>query len=235
MSPPDSTGPGASGRSDVPLVREAYAAATARHRPISPADQAAFAALVEESLAAARSMAAAWRTGLTALITLVTTGVILTGRTAATTLSVSWRVAVTVAIGGGLALAVAGLWNALAAEAGARIRMHTLDDIRGRYASVQAYQVGRAAAIGRRLNTARTLVAFALGLLLTGVLLTWWAPAAPASPPSYLEVTLRSGTVCGTLKSADGGTLRLSINGAYEPAVIPLTAVRNLAVTPACP
>ena len=118
-------------------------------------------------------MAAAWRTGLTALITLVTTGVILTGRIATTTLTLPWRIMVTLAIGGGLAVAIVGLWHALAAEVGARTRLHTLDDIRARYASVQAYQVGQAAAAGRRLHAARTLVATALGLLLAGVLLTW--------------------------------------------------------------
>ncbi len=59
--------------------------------------------------------------------------------------------------------------------------LHTFDDIRARYASVQAYQVDQAAA-GRRLQTARTVVAAALGLLLTGVLLTWLARPPPPSP-----------------------------------------------------
>jgi hypothetical protein len=180
-------------------------------------------------------MAAAWRTGLTALITLVTTGIILTGRTATTTLSVPWRIAVTVAIGVGLALAVVGLWHALAAEVGDRTRLHTLDSILDGYASVQAYQVGQAAAAGRRLQTARTLVAAALGLLLTGVLLTWWAPAAPTKPPAYLNVTRPGGTVCGALESADGGVVRLTVAGAHEPVAIPLTTVTNLAITPTCP
>jgi hypothetical protein len=92
-----------------------------------------------------------------------------------------WRVAVTLAMGAGLALAIVGLWHTLAAEAGARTRLHTFDDIRARYASVQAYQVDQAAA-GRRLQTARTVVAAALGLLLTGVLLTWLARPPPPSP-----------------------------------------------------
>ena len=180
-------------------------------------------------------MAAAWRTGLTALITLVTTGIILKGRTDTTALTLPWRIAVTLGIGAGLALAIVGLWHTLAAEVGARTRLHTLDDIHARYASVQAYQAGQAAAAGRRLQTARTLVAAALGLLLTGVLLTWWAPAAPAKPPAYMNVTRPGGTVCGILKSADGGTLRLTVAGAHEPVAIPLTTVMNLAVTPTCP
>lgn len=204
-------------------------------RPVSAADREAFDALVKESLPAVRSMVAAWRTGLTALVTLVTTGIILKGRTDTTTLTMPWRIAVTLAIGVGLALAIVGLWHTLAAEVGARTRLHTLDDIRRNYASVQAYQVGQAAAAGRRLQTARTLVAAALGLLLAGVLLTWWAPAAPATPAAYLRVSRSGGSICGTLESADGGILRLAVAGAHEPVVIPLTTITNLTVTPACP
>jgi len=179
-------------------------------------------------------MASAWRTGLTALITLVTTGIIITGRTAATALTVPWRIAVTAAVGGGLGLALAGLWLALAAEVGARVRLQTLDGIRARYASVQAYLVGQAVGADRRLQMAKTMVAIALGLLITGVLLTWWAPAAPASPPAYLQVTSRGSTVCGILQSADGGVVRLSVAGAHQPAAIPLTAVTNMTVVASC-
>lgn len=206
-----------------------------RPRPVSRADQEAFDALVNDSVSSVRSMASAWRTGLTALITLVTTGIIITGRTATTALTVPWRIAVTAAIGGGLALALAGLWLALAAEVGARIRLQTLDDIRARYASVQAYLVGQAAGAGQRLQTARTMVGIALGLLVTGVLLTWWAPAAPVSPPAHLEVTIRGSTFCGTLQSADGGVLRLSVAGVHGPKAIPLTTVTNMAIVANCP
>jgi hypothetical protein len=180
-------------------------------------------------------MASAWRNGLTALITLVTTGIIVTGRTATTGIAVPWRIAVTATIGAGLTLAVAGLWHTLAAEVGARIRLHSLDDILAGHASVQAYQVGQAAVAGRRLQTARTLVATALALLLAGVFLTWWAPSPAASPPAYVQAATAGRTVCGTLDSADGGALRLTVTGMYEPVVIPLTAVKNLSVVANCP
>jgi hypothetical protein len=180
-------------------------------RPISAADHEAFDALVKEALPAVRSMAAAWRTGLTALITLVTTGVIVTGRTSATTLTAPWRAGVTLAIGGGLALAIVALWHALAAEAGARIRLLTLDAIRAEYASVQAYQVGQAAAAGRRLHTARILAAVAMALLLTGVLLTWWAPATRATPSASLNVTGTGVTTCRIVQPVGRGTLRLPV------------------------
>jgi hypothetical protein len=231
---PDNFEPSATATSGT-ATRPVTAAPTGRPRPVSPADREAFDALVNEALPAVRSMAAAWRTGLTALITLVTTGIILAGRNATATLATPWRVAITSAIGIGLVLAILGLWQALAAEVGARTRLHSLDDIRARHASVQAYQVGLAAATGRRLQSARTLVAAALGLLLTGVLLTWWAPPALNHPPAYLQVSRPGGTVCGILNSADGGTIRLSVTGAREPVLIPLTTVTNMAVTSRCP
>jgi hypothetical protein len=177
----------------------------------------------------------AWRTGLTGLITLVTTGIVLTDRTATTSLTTPWRIAVTAAIGGGLGLAILGLWHTLAAEAGARTRLQSLADIRARHASVEAWKVSQAAVAARRLRTARALVAAALVLLLTGVLLTWWAPTAPTDPPAYLKVTRPTGVVCGVLASADGGILRLTVAGAHDTVAIPLTAITNLVITPTCP
>jgi hypothetical protein len=203
-------------------------------RPVSRADREAFDELIKDALPAVRSMAVAWRTGLTGLITLVTTGVVLTGRNASNDLTGPWRVAVTLAIAGGLVLAIVGLWQTLTAEVGARARLQSLDDIRKNYASVKAYQVGLAAAASRQLQAARTLVAAALGLLLLGVILTWWAPAAPKDPPAYLEVTRPGGTVCGVLASADGGILRMRVAGYHDSIAIPLTTITNLAVTSGC-
>lgn len=204
-------------------------------RPVSAADRQAFDAMVDQALPAVRSMAAAWRTGLAGLITLVTTGVILTGRTATAELTPPWLVAVTVAVGGGIACAVVGLWQALAAEVGSRATPISLADILARHASVRAYQAGVAAAASRRLQNARLVVALSLALLLTGVVLTWWAPRAPASPPGYLTVSYATSTVCGRLLSADGGVVRLAVPGAHDSVAVPVSAITNLAVTATCP
>ncbi|GAA3951874.1 hypothetical protein [Actinoplanes auranticolor] len=203
-------------------------------RPVSVADREAFEALANAALPAVRGMAAAWRTGLAALVTLVTTGVVLKGRDAATGLPVPWRIAMTVAIGGGLALALVGLWQALGAEVGAKTRMLSLSEIRRHHASVQAYTVSVAVAAGRRLQRARSLVAVALAALLVGVLLTWWAPAPKADPPANVKVTHGGGVACGALKSADGGSMRLKVAGQDAAVVIPLGAVTNIAVVASC-
>ena len=203
-------------------------------RPVSPADIAAFNGLVHDSTTSVRSMASSWRTGLTALITLVTTGIIITGRNTAADIDKPWRVGITVAIGGGLLLALIGLWMALTAEIGARVRLQSLDQIRANYASVEAYMVGEAAVAGQKLQVAKMLVAVALALLVGGVVAPWWAPAEPTSPPAYLQVTKKGGMVCGELQSADGGTVRLTVKGAHAPATIALSKVTNMAVVAEC-
>jgi hypothetical protein len=206
-----------------------------RPRPVSAADRAAFQALLDGALPAVRAMAAAWRTGLAGLVTLLTTGIVLTGRTATTALTTPWRAVVTITIGGGLALVIVGLWHALAAEVGSKARPQSLEQIRAHHASVQAYQVALAATAAERLQDARRLVAIALALLLAGVLLTWWAPAAPPDPPAYLKVTHGGSSACGALASADDGSIRLTVTGAHDPLLIPLDSVTSMTVTAACP
>jgi hypothetical protein len=151
--------------------------------PADLAERDRFQKLVAESLPAVRASAETWRNGLAAFITLVTTAVVIKGRSTAAEVPTGWRIAITILIALGLALAVVGLWQTLTAQAGARPEALTLADIHERYGSVQAYQVATALRAGRRLTFARYAVAAALTALLTGIALTWWAPAMPATPP----------------------------------------------------
>ena len=98
-----------------------------------------YAKLTAGSADAVRGSAQAWRTGLTAFITLVTTGVVIQGRNSTASLHVGWRAVVIALVSGGLVLAVLGLWQALAAEAGTRPRNETLQDIRAAYGSLTSY------------------------------------------------------------------------------------------------
>jgi hypothetical protein len=125
-----------------------------------------------------RECARTWRNGLTAFITLVTTGVVIRGRDTTAGLSGGWRTLVTVLIGGGLLLAVAGLWQALAAEVGTDPRKQTLQDIRAVHGTLSAYEVYLAAKAARRLQWGRRAVAAAVLFLLAGVAVTWWVPPA---------------------------------------------------------
>lgn len=187
-----------------------------------------------ESLADVRASARTWRNGLTAFITLVTTGVVIKGRDTTADLGSDWRTLVTVLIGGGLLLAVVGLWQALAAEAGTDPKTQTLEDILAVHGTLSAYDVYLARDSSRRLQRGTRAVAVAVALLLAGIAVTWWAPTN-LSPPAYLKVTYEGDVTCGSLQSADGGQLSLRLTGSREPFVVPLSQVTNLALTARCP
>jgi hypothetical protein len=207
--------------------------------PFDLAERDAFAAMSAASLDAVRSSAETWRNGLSAFITLVTTGVVIKGRDTTNALSTEWRTLLTALIGGGLLAAIVGLWQALGAQAGTRPRATTLSAVHSRYGSVAAYKVALANAAAVRLRRAQYLVATALALLLASIVVTWWAPddsgdKSGSDKPVYLKVSHQGGTSCGALRSADGGMVRLKVPGRHEPAVIALTKVTNVEVVRAC-
>jgi hypothetical protein len=202
--------------------------------PADLAERDRFQKLVAESLPSVRASAETWRNGLAAFITLVTTAVVLKGRSTTADLTTGWRVAITILIGVGLGLAVVGLWQALAAQAGARPETLTLTDIHARYGSIQAHQVAMALRAAQRLTVARYAVAAALASLLAGIALTWWAPAAPPNPPAYLRVGHGQQTTCGVLSAASNGQLQVTPAGRTAPTTIDLTEVTSLAVVARC-
>lgn len=194
----------------------------------------AFIALAGQSLSEVRASAEAWRNGLAAFLTLVTTGVIIKGRDTTAGLPTFWRVLVTVLIGGGLALAVLGLWRVLAAQAGTRYRLSTRQDIRRSYGTVEAYQIAVADRATNDLDTGRRLVVVALAFLLVGVGVSWWAPPARIELPGYVRVSYDNTTACGVLRSADRRQLQVAMTGHREPVTIPLTQISNLTVVTTC-
>ncbi|GHJ36352.1 hypothetical protein [Streptomyces sp. TS71-3] len=206
-------------------------------RPPTPADLAErdrFAALAEASLPTVRANAEAWRNGLAAFVTLVTTGAVIKGRDTTAHLTLGWRTAVTLLIGGGIALSLAGLWQALGAQAGTREGTVTLADIHRRHASVAAYQIALADTAAARLRRARTIVAAALVCLLMGIVATWWAPEAAPAPPAYVTVTHDGRSTCGRLESADGASVRIHRAGEAEALVVPTKKVTDLRVVSRC-
>ncbi|MFP8885690.1 hypothetical protein [Streptomyces mangrovi] len=195
------------------------------------AERARFQELVRASLPGVRAAAEAWRNGLAAFVTLLSTAIVLKGRTTTAELPFGWRVAVTALIGSGLALSVAGLWHALAAQAGTRPLAVTLADIHRDHGSVDGFEVATAIRVARRLTLARRTVALALLFLFLGTVLTWWAPGAR---PASVRVKYNTETVCGDLLSATGGELRISVPESASPLRIPLTAVGDISVVSGC-
>lgn len=192
-----------------------------------------FAKVTAGSADAVRASAQAWRTGLTAFITLVTTGVVIQGRNSTASLPVSWRAAAIAAVGSGLALAILGLWQALAAEAGTRPRKETLQEIRASYGSLTTYQAHLADAAAVRLQWGIRAATAAIAALFAGIVITWVAPTAPA--PQQAFVAMHDGAVtCGTLTSAPQGQLRLTV-ASGTTVTIPFSQVTSITATPACP
>lgn len=192
-----------------------------------------FAALVESSLDDARAAAEKWRTGLAALLTLATTGLLVSGRNTLDDMPVGWRAGVSTLLVVGLGLAVAGLWYALAAASGVP-SLVLLDDIVDKHGSVVGYRLHEANRAARQLATARWLVLASLIVLLSGIVLWWWAPSDTSSG-SLLSVTTESGVVCGAPVPDNEAELRLDVTGLAVDAVIPLSDVLNLEVVADCP
>ena len=194
-----------------------------------------YARLTATSLDIVRGSAQAWRNGLTAFITLVTTAVVFQGRDTIAGLAAGWRAAITILIGGGLLLAVLGLWQALAAEAGTDPALQTLRDIRAAHGTLDTYEVYLAASAARRLQSGRYAVAGAITALLTGIALTWWAPASTPQPSPYVTVTHAHAVTCGLLQDSGASSLHLTVPGSPGPITIPLSQITSLAPTATCP
>jgi hypothetical protein len=195
-----------------------------------------YAKLAADSMDTVRASAKIWRTGLAAFITLVTTGIVIKGPDTTAGLATSWRVPVTILVGGGLLLAVVGLWQALAAEAGTDPKKQTLQDIRVGYGTLAAYQVHLADVAARRLQWGQRVVAAAVVFLLAGIAVTWWAPSmGTPSQPGYIRVLHGQVVTCGTLQSGGAGELRVITHNGSNPVVIPFSSITNISVETSCP
>lgn len=147
-----------------------------------------YARLTAGSANAVRGSAKTWETALTAFITLITAGVIIKGHDSTSDLSTGWRICVVALVGGGLLLAVFGLWQTVAAEAGTHPETATLQDIREAHGTLDAYQVYLAVNAARRLRWGIRSAAAAMTLLIAGVAATWLAPGV-SGPRTYIMVT----------------------------------------------
>jgi hypothetical protein len=203
----------------------------------SPADLAErdrYARLAAGSADTVRGSARAWETALTAFITLITTGVIVKGRDSIIGLTTGWRISIVILAGGGLLLAVYGLWLTVAAEAGTHPETKTLQDIRQAHGTLDAYQVYLATGAARRLRWGIRSAAAAMTLLIVGVVATWLAPAPPPSR-AYVAVTHGRSVTCGTPVPGATGQIRLSVPGRSEPVTIQAGQIAEVTLTTACP
>jgi hypothetical protein len=198
-------------------------------------DRDRFRKLATGSLGDVRAAAEKWRAGLAALVTLVTGGLLIKGPEAASDLTTGWRIVLTILAGGGIAVAIYGLWHALKAAAGLP-QTQQFDEIVEEYGSVLGYEVVQAQGAASELRHARAALMIALPLLGAALIAWWWSDTKPTSPPAYVEVdrAAPAAAICGTLESADNGHLRIQVAGEEKPRTIPLSQITNLRVKTSC-
>lgn len=195
-------------------------------------DRTDFRALVDASVKDTRASAETWRTGLAALVTLVTTGLLIKGPEEAAKLPDEARALIVFLLVVGLGLAVLGLYHALAAAAGVPATVER-DDVVARYGSVRGFQVAQAVRAADRLRDARHLVLLALPTL--GLATVAWLLSTPSSGTPVVVVHTGETRHCGTLLSADDGEVRIDIPGESDPRVTALDDLTNLEVAAECP
>lgn len=204
--------------------------------PPSAADLAErdeYAAVAAGSSEAVRGSAKTWETALTAFITLITTGVIIKGRDSTDGLAIAWRVPIVILAGGGLLLAVVGLWLTVAAEAGTHPETKTLQEIRVAYGTLNTYRVYLAVQAAHRLRWGIRLAAGAMILLIAGVTATLLAPGT-GDQPAFIAVTHGDSVTCGTPEPAPAGQIRIAVPGENTPVVVNTAQITAVALTPAC-
>jgi hypothetical protein len=212
-----------------PKYRKPAAGPTAE----SLADRARWQELSEQSLSSTQAAAEKWRTGLAAFVTLATGGLLLKGPSAASDLTAGWRIALTVLALGGLLAAIAGLWLALQAAAGAPAKLNLTEVVAG-YGGVRQFEVACALAASAQLRLARLLVAGSLLLFVAAIGAWWWAPAASPQPPGLISITTPRGTVCGTLISGDGKAFTVQLANASGQVQVPLSAATTVQIVASC-
>jgi hypothetical protein len=212
-----------------PKYRKPAAGPTAE----SLADRARWQELSEQSLSATQAAAEKWRAGLAAFVTLATGGLLLKGPSAASDLTVGGRIALTVLALGGLLAAIAGLWLALQAAAGAPAKLN-LTDVVARYGGVRQFEVASALAASAQLRLARLLVAGSLLLFVAAIGTWWWAPSGSPQPPGLISVTTPRGIVCGTLISGDGRAFTVQLANASGQVQVPLSAATTVQIVASC-
>lgn len=185
---------------------------------------------VAGSLDSVQAAAEKWRTGLAAFVTLVTGGLLVKGPEATDDLATRSLVLLTLFGGGGLLLAILGLWQALHAAAGTPAVLR-YEDVVAAHGSYKQFRAEAAKAASRALATARRLVGWSLFLLGITVIAWWWTPTEPSQ---LVKVSVGDEVVCGKLQSADAQKIVVKPGGASRMTTIPFDDVDNIHVVGEC-
>jgi hypothetical protein len=190
--------------------------------------------LRDAGLARTTAKATVWRNGLAGFVTLLTSVLVLKGSDL-TALAQPYRSMTIVGLLGGTALAIIGLWFALAAEAPAEGRA-SREAVIEKYGSVASYLQWVALASQKKLRLARRYVAAALILLLVGFASWWTGPGESSSTKvrvRWVENSVNR-TDCGTLIDSLPREIGLTTSSDVDPLIIPSASIVSIVVVPSC-
>lgn len=173
-----------------------------------------------------------WRAGFAAILVVASGGLTVSSLDQMAKSTEVWRWLLAACVVLGTVLGVIALMVTLRAEVGTARSVKERADILDR-GGVLVFETGLADAAARRMHRSQRWGIASLALLLAALACLWLAPRGGEQP--MLQVQQGAETTCGQLLSADGGTIRLKIQGAHDPVAIPFQGIDNMRVVSSCP
>jgi MFS family permease len=173
-----------------------------------------------------------WQAGFAAVVAAASGGLTIAALDRMDKAGDGWRWVLAVLVIAGTIVGILAEMIALRTEVGTARYVEQRSVILAR-GGVLAFETRLADAAGRQLHKSQRWGAASLALLLAALAVLWLAP--PSSQAPNLLVEHGTEQTCGKLLSADGGTLRLEVEGAHDPAAISFDQVDNLRIVHDCP
>jgi hypothetical protein len=201
-------------------------------------DRARLAEEVRASLDKVRATAENWRTGMAGTVTLVTAVLVFKGKNSIA----DYRDWVRYVMGGltasALILSIASPLLFLSAAHG-RLRPVSAQAVLDQ-GGVDVRNVHLATSAIGDLRWARRLAIGGAVLLAAALVLSWYGPAAPTSPPAFVRIAFRDApahpaeSLCGELKAQDGVVTVVQVTGEPGPRRVPTGTLVSVVVVPNC-
>jgi len=172
-----------------------------------------------------------WRTGFATVLVVASGGLTISSLDQMSKTAEVWRWLMAAFVVLGTVLGVIALMVTLGAEVGTKRAVVQRKDILDR-GGVLAFENSLADAAGRHMHQSQQWGKASLAVLVAALAVLWLAPRTAVT--SMLQVQTGQEAICGQLVSADGGIIRVKVQGAHDPVAIPFQDVDNMQVVQAC-